>query len=111
MKIMKILIFFTVIGRGKYKNLIFHVIFSNSDISIPFLDIVLKFRMLVFHIHPEGRMSQILFYDSQTNILKISKKLGGICPRRWHVPVGGICPRRWHVPMGGICPRRWDMSP
>ena len=61
MKIMKILFFFTEIGREKDKNLIFHVIFLNNDISIPILDIVLKFRMLVLLIHPEGSVSQIFY--------------------------------------------------
>ena len=61
MKIIKTIFFFTEIGREKDKNLIFHVMFLNNDISIPVLDIVLKFRMLVIYIHPEGSVSQIFY--------------------------------------------------
>ena len=58
---MKISFFFTEIGREKGKILIFHVIFLNKDISIIIADIILKFCMPVFHIHPEGSVSQIFF--------------------------------------------------
>ena len=62
MKTMNILFFFTEIGREKGKILIFHVVFLNKDISISIADIILKFCMPVLHIHPEGSISQILFF-------------------------------------------------
>ena len=61
MKTIKIQFFFTEIGREKGKILIFYVIFLNNDISITFADIILKFCMLVLHILPEGRVSQIFY--------------------------------------------------
>ena len=45
--------------------MIFHVIFLNNDISITVLDIVLRFFMLVLHIHPEGSVSQIFLFRSK----------------------------------------------
>ena len=59
MKTMKILFFFTDIGREKGKILISHVIFSNKDISITVADIILKFCISVLHILSEGGMCQI----------------------------------------------------
>ena len=50
MKTMKISFSFTEMGREKGKILIFHVIFSNKDISIIVADIILKFCMLVLYI-------------------------------------------------------------
>ena len=41
--------------------MIFHVIFLNKDISIIVADIILKFCMLVLHILPGGRVSQIFY--------------------------------------------------
>ena len=48
-------------GREKGKIQIFHVIFSNKDISIIFADIILKFCMLVLYILLEGSVSQIFY--------------------------------------------------
>ena len=59
MKTMNISFLFTEIGREKGKILIFHVIFFNKDISITVADIILKFCISVFHILPEGSVSQI----------------------------------------------------
>ena len=59
MKTMKISFSFTEMGREKGKIMIFHVTFLNKDISIVVADIILKFCMLVLHILPEGRVSQI----------------------------------------------------
>ena len=73
MKIMFILFFFTEIGREKDKNLIFYVIFLNSDISISILDIVLKCRMLVPLIHPEGSVSQIFYFGPSLYFICFSK--------------------------------------
>ena len=61
MKTLKIKFFFTEIWRGKGEIPIFHVIFLNSDISITVTDIILKLCMLVLHILPKGRMSQIYY--------------------------------------------------
>ena len=61
MKTMKILFFFTEIGREKGKILICHVIFFNEHISITVADIILKCCMSILHILPEGSMSQILY--------------------------------------------------
>ena len=61
MKTMKISFSFTEMGGEKGKIMIFHVIFFNKDISIIVADIILKFCMLVLHILPEGRMSQIFY--------------------------------------------------
>ena len=57
---MQILIFVAEIGTSKSKNLIFHVIFLNKDISVTTLDIALQFSMIAPHIHSEGRVSKIL---------------------------------------------------
>ena len=62
MKTMKILFSFTEMGREKGKILIFHVIFSNKDISIIVADIILKFCMLVLYILLEGSVSQIFLF-------------------------------------------------
>ena len=56
---MQILFFVAEIGTSKNKNLIFHVILLNMDISVTTLDINMKFSMTAFHIHSEGRVSQI----------------------------------------------------
>ena len=56
---MQILIFVAEIGASKSKNLIFHVIFFNKDISVTTSDIALKFYMTAPHIHSEGSLSQI----------------------------------------------------
>ena len=48
-------------GREKGKIQIFHVIFSNKDISIIVADIILKFSVLVLHILSEGSVSQISY--------------------------------------------------
>ena len=58
---MKISFSFTEMGREKGKILIFHVIFSNKDISIIVADIILKFCMLVLYILLEGSVSQIFY--------------------------------------------------
>ena len=55
---MQILFFVAEIGTSKNKNLIFHVIFLNKDISVTTLDITMKFSMTAFHIHSEGNVSQ-----------------------------------------------------
>ena len=55
------LFFVAQIGTNKNKNLIFHVIFLNKDISVTTLDITMKFAMTVLHIHSEGSMSQIVY--------------------------------------------------
>ena len=61
MKTMKISFSFTEMGREKGKILIYHVIFSNKDISIIVADIILKLCMLVLYILLEGSMSQIFY--------------------------------------------------
>ena len=61
MKTMKISFSFTEMGREKGKILIFHVIFSNKDISIIVADIILKFCMSVLYILLEGKLSQIFY--------------------------------------------------
>ena len=55
------LFFVAQIGTSKNKNLIFHVIFLNKDISVTTLDITMKFSRLVLHTHAEGSMSQIVY--------------------------------------------------
>ena len=58
---MQILFFVAEIGISKNKNLIFHVIFLNKDISVTTLDITMKFSMTSLHIHSEGSVSQIFY--------------------------------------------------
>ena len=58
---MQILFFVAEIGISKNKNLIFHVIFFNKDISVTTLDISMKFSMTALHIHSEGSVSQIFY--------------------------------------------------
>ena len=58
---MQILFFVAEIGISKNRNLIFHVIFLNKDISVTTLDITMKFSMTALHIHSEGSLSQILY--------------------------------------------------
>ena len=59
---MQIPIFAAEIGTSKSKNLIFHVILLNKDISVTTLDIALKFSMTALHIHSEGKhVSDFLF--------------------------------------------------
>ena len=58
---MQILFFVAEIGISKNKNLIFHVISFNKDISVTTLDITMKFSMTALHIHSEGSVSQILY--------------------------------------------------
>ena len=53
--------FVTEIGTSKNKNLIFHVIFLNKDISVTTLDITMKFSMTALHTHSEGSVSQIFY--------------------------------------------------
>ena len=55
------LFFVAQIGTSKNKNLIFHVIFLNKDISVTTLDITVKFSMTVLHIHSERSVSQIFY--------------------------------------------------
>ena len=55
------LFFVAQIGTSKNKNLIFHVIFLNKDISVTTLDITMKFSMTVLHIHSEGSVSQTVY--------------------------------------------------
>ena len=56
---MQILNFVAEIGASKSKNLSFHVISLNKDISVTTSDIALKFSMTAPHIHSEGSVSQI----------------------------------------------------
>ena len=58
---MQILVLVAEIGTSKNKNLIFHVIFLNKDISVTTLDITMKFSMTALHIHSEGSVSQIFY--------------------------------------------------
>ena len=58
---MQTLIFVAEIGTSKNKNLVFHVIFLNKDISVTTLDIALKFPVTAPHIHSEGSVSQIFY--------------------------------------------------
>ena len=51
----------TKIGVSKSKNLIFYVIFFNTDISVTTQDIAMKFCMTILHIHSEGSVSQIFY--------------------------------------------------
>ena len=55
------LFFVAQIGTSRNKNLIFHVIFLNKDISVTTLDITMQFSMTVLHIHSEGSVSQIVY--------------------------------------------------
>ena len=48
-------------GVSKSKNLIFNVIFFNTDISVTTQDIAMKFCMTILHVHSEGSVSQILY--------------------------------------------------
>ena len=57
---MLILFFVADIETSKSKNLIFHVIFFNKDISVTTLDITMRFFMTAPHIHSEGSVSQIV---------------------------------------------------
>ena len=58
---MQKLLFVAEIGTSKKKNLIFHDIFLNKDISVTTLDITMKFSMTALHIHCEGCLSQIFY--------------------------------------------------
>ena len=58
---MQILFFVAEIGISKNKNLIFHFIFLNKDISVTTLDITMKFSMTALHIHSKGSVSQIFY--------------------------------------------------
>ena len=58
---MQIFFFVAEIGISKNKNLIFHVIFFNKDISVTTLDITMKFSMTALHIHSEEGVSQIFY--------------------------------------------------
>ena len=78
----KIKFAFTKIKRGKGKNLIFHYIFLNKDISITVLDIDMKFGMVLIHTYSDRDMSQIFSFrscfflcDVENDGLKISKRL------------------------------------
>ena len=76
---MQILFFVAEIGTSKSKNLIFHVIFFNKDISVVTLDITMKFSMTALGIHFEGNVSQIfhlvfILCELEKNVLKIFKK-------------------------------------
>ena len=55
------LLFVAQIGTSKNKNLIFHVMSLNKDISVTTLDITMKFSMTFLHIHSEGSVSQIVY--------------------------------------------------
>ena len=55
------LFFVAQIVTSKNRNLIFHVIFLNKDISVTTLDITMKFSMTVLHIHSEGSVFQIVY--------------------------------------------------
>ena len=70
MKTMKIIFFFTEIGREKGKILIFHVNFLNNDISLTVADIILKLCMFVLHIRPEGSVSQIFYLGPSFYFMK-----------------------------------------
>ena len=59
---MQTLIFVAEMGTSKSKNLVFHVIFFNKDISVTTLDIALKFSVTAPNFHFEGSVSQFLFY-------------------------------------------------
>ena len=58
---MQILFSVAKIGVSKCKNLIFYVIFLNTDISVTTQDIAMKFCMAILHIHIEGSVSQIFY--------------------------------------------------
>ena len=58
---MQIFFFVAEIGISKNKNLIFHVIFLNKDISVTTLDITMKISMTALHFHSEGSVSQIFY--------------------------------------------------
>ena len=58
---MQISFFVAEIGTSKNKNLIFHVIYLNKDISITTLDITMKFSMTALQINCGGSMSQIFY--------------------------------------------------
>ena len=49
------------IGVSKYKNLIFYVIFFNTDISVTTQAIAMKICISILHIHIEGSVSQIFY--------------------------------------------------
>ena len=54
---MQILFIVAEIGTSKSKNMIFHVIFLNKDISVTTLDITMKFSMTALHIYSQGSVS------------------------------------------------------
>ena len=56
---MQILFFVAEIGTNINKDLIFHVLFFNKDISVTTLYITMIFSMTALHIHSEGSVSQI----------------------------------------------------
>ena len=58
---MQLSFFAAEIGTSKNRNLIFHVIFLNKDISVTTLDITMTFSMAALHIHFEGSLSQIFY--------------------------------------------------
>ena len=71
---MQILFFVAEIGISKNKNLIFHVIFLNKDISVTTLDITMKFSMTALHIHSEGSVSQIFYLGPSFYFMLFRKK-------------------------------------
>ena len=72
-----------MIGSIKCKNLFFHIIFLNMDISITILDTAMKSCMTLLYIHSEGSVSQFFYLGlsfyfmlfRKTNVLKMYKKL------------------------------------
>ena len=51
----------TEIGSIKCKNLFFHIIFLNMDISITIVDNAMKSCMTLLHIHSERSVSQFFY--------------------------------------------------
>ena len=56
---MQILMFVAELGTSESKNLIFHVVFINKDISVTTLDRTMRLSMTAPHIHFKGSLSQI----------------------------------------------------
>ena len=62
---------FTRIQSGNRKNLTFHVISFNTDISITVIDVAMKIYniMVLLYIHSEGTVSQISYYHLAVDIM------------------------------------------
>ena len=64
----------TEIGSIKCKNLFFHIIFLNMDISKTILDNAMKSCMTLLHIHSEGNVSQFYYLGLSFYFMLFRKK-------------------------------------